>query len=556
MKNLGKLKVVSSLALVALLLLAGCGKAQPTTTAATTTRATTTAAATTQTPTGPYGELRIGTSTFDEETFDPIRTATTNSLQFLAPMMDWLVRLDGAKLVPGLAESWEAAPDGLSWTFRIRKGIKFHNGEALTADDVKFSIERYRLPDAHFSELRSAVDRVEVVDDSTVRIFTKTTQPYFPYFFSFFAPGYGVVSPKDYIESKGIANFVENPIGSGPWKFIRHASGDMVEWEAVNNHWRQTPAFKKLSVVLIPEEATRIAAMKTGLIDVTDISLEGARDLEKVGFNVQRITTQQNMVLLDGAFDPATIKEKLPISDVKVRQALSLALNRSEINQSFLYGKGGPPLPGYLAQEVAGDADIPYWEDQSAKVYARFDTTEAKRLLTEAGYPQGFKIKLWAQAMGGAAYLPKLAEVVAGYWEKIGVKVELVPSDWGQVRSIANVNQVPNSPLRGNSLMMRMNARPTITATYNSHVVPDGTIGILGRAFPEVEGLVKNIATEVSEKKRQEMVAKLVKIVADQYVSLPLPEAPSMAALGPKVQFQFKVPTQMPAQYADLMKHK
>ncbi|MBI2857358.1 MAG: hypothetical protein HYX95_03460, partial [Chloroflexi bacterium] len=188
------------------------------------------------------------------EIFDPIKSVGTAATDmFMAQIFDFMFNTEKGKLLPGIIERWEMAPDGLSWTYHVRKGIKFHNGDNLTARDVKFSLDRFASKDTTQSNLRVILDRVEQVDDYTVRVFTKTPQPYLPTFSSVNSPAQGQVMPKDYIEKNGPEYFSRNPVGAGPWRLTRVVSGDLIEYEAVTNHWRKTPAFKKLTLFQVPE---------------------------------------------------------------------------------------------------------------------------------------------------------------------------------------------------------------------------------------------------------------------------------------------------------------
>ncbi|MBI2858876.1 MAG: ABC transporter substrate-binding protein [Chloroflexi bacterium] len=518
------------------------------TTAATTRPATTTVQPTTTAAAAPKGELRIAVLTFDQDRFDPATLSRTTNMLFAVPTFDHLIRLDNGKLIPGLADSWEMAPDGLSWIFRIHKGVKFHNGEDLKADDVKFSFERFMLPIAPQSEMRNGIERVEIVDDYTVRVHTKGPQPYFATFVSYYSPAYGAIQPKDYIEARGVEYFTNNPIGSGPWKMIRHDPGDSVKWEAVPNHWQRPPAFKELSLLMVPEEATRVAMLKTGAIDMTNIGLDSAEPMQKAGFKVTTMSSQQTYVLLIGALSPES--GNLPTTDIRVRKALSLAIDRNDLQKNYLRGQGSKPLPGYIPVEAADDSDIPYWEDQAQKSYARFNLDEAKKMLADAGYSQGLSIKIWGNNMGGGIDLPKIAEIVQGYWSKIGVKAELVPSDWGTTRPIANINKTPNTPIRGNALMMRVGGRPVTSQIFSAHITTTGTVGILGMSWPDVDKVVQSIANEMDVAKRRAIVASTIQRVADQWVALPIGGMPALAAISPNIDYSVPFPTDELTMYA------
>lgn len=572
MRSMKGIALIGTFAIVLALFLGACQKTQPTTpgtttpatTAAATRPATTATSAATVTATATAtatpattkaaltGVLSVAVNTFDQDTFDPAMVSRTTNMLFIVPTFDHLVRLDDGKLVPGLADSWEMGRDGLSWTFRIHKGVKFSNGEELKADDVKFSFERYMLPSAPQSEMRNGIASVEVLDDYTVRVNTKGPQPYFATFVSYYSPAYGAVMPKDYIQARGVDYFAKNPIGSGPWKLVNRVPGDSVKWEAVANHWQRPPNFKEFSMFAVPEEATRLAMLKTDVVDMTNIGLDSTEPLQKAGFKVSTISSQQSYVLLIGALSPESAG--LPTTDIRVRQALSLAIDRADLQKNYLRGQGTKPLPGYIPMEAADDSDIPFWEEQAAKVYARYNLDEAKKLLADAGHTQGFNIKIWGNVMGGGIDLPKIAEIVQGYWGKIGVKAEIVPSEWGTARPIANINKTPNTPMRGNALMMRVGGRPVTSQIFSAHITITGTVGILGNSWPEVDSVVQSIANETNVTKRREIVASTIKKVSDQWVALPLGGMPALAAFGPKIDYSVPFGTDELSMYAHLAK--
>ena len=187
---------------------------------------------------------------------------------------DALVKpMPGNTMAPSLAESWTAAPDGLSYEFVLRKGVKFHNGDPVTAEDVKFSFERYR--GVASKSFKARVAAVEVVDPHRVRF--RLTQPW-PDFMTFYAtPATGAawVVPKKYVEKVGDDGFKKAPVGAGPYKFVSFTPGVEVVVEAFEGYWRKTPTVKRLIFKSVPEESTRLAMLKRGEADVV-YSIRGA----------------------------------------------------------------------------------------------------------------------------------------------------------------------------------------------------------------------------------------------------------------------------------------
>ena len=491
-------------------------------------------------------------SSLHEERFDPIKGSQGNQYNFLGPMFDSFMRINkqGDPSSEGVVERWDVASDGLSWTLYLRKGLKFHNGEDLKADDVKFSIERYMKMDAMYNTLRVPIQRIEQVDDYTVRLYTNGQRPFIA---DTLATGnQALVMPKDYIERQGIEYFERHPVGSGPFKFARYVPGDLVEYEALNTHWRQVPAFKKLTIMLIPEETTRLAMLKTGAIDGIDIGPESQLDLDKAGFKTFSLEFQQAEILLHGAYDPRAAS--MPIADVRVRQALSLAIDREAMLKDFFYNKANFPLISYVQTGTPG-LDVAYWKEYSKKAL-RYDLNEAKRLMKEAGYPNGFSIKVWSCTVRGAPYLPKMAEVVQGYWSQIGVKAELVPVDFGTYTAVRNTDKSPQLLGAAGTYRSILGRTGAITS-FNFHSTK-GSFNLVSKAYPEVDKWLDDADIEMNESKRIELWAKALKVEADSYTNLGIAEAPSPYALGHKVDWD--VPPNRPinslSYHADLLTHK
>ncbi|MBI2957905.1 MAG: ABC transporter substrate-binding protein, partial [Chloroflexi bacterium] len=386
------IKVLAVGAVVSILAISGCNKQVPPSTS-TTSAVTTTTTPKAVAPAGPYGDLNIALGTFGSEKFYPPRTEQGVLVTNLAPMFDFMVNIDvsGAGLAPGVLDKWEMAPDAMSWTFYIHPGIKFHNGADLTADDVKFTMEQNTGTGSIATEVSQSVTGADVVDKGTVRVKTKGATLDLPAYLTVIAPSRGQVVPKAYVEKNGVDYFQANPIGSGPWKFVRRVGGDSIRYEANLDHWKQVPAFKNLNLLLVPEEGTRVAMLKTGMIDVSEASTEAARGLTAAGFRPFTLDYQSSMVALYGAYLPEAAG--MPIADIRVRQALSMAINRDEIIKTFFYGNAIPAMVNNTSQ-VSRDIDTAYWVEQAARIN-RYDADGAKKLLADAGHARGFDISFF-----------------------------------------------------------------------------------------------------------------------------------------------------------------
>ncbi len=461
-------------------------------------------------------------------------------------------------LLPGLLSKWVIAPDAKSLTLTVRKGIKFHNGDEFTAKDVKFNLDRYSAKSyAHAGTVNAFIKSVEVIDDYTVRVDTNGVQP-FAYSIMIEAGGSeaSLMIPKNYYERVGAEGYQRNPVGTGPWKFSRHVLGDMFEFEAVENHWRHMPEFKKLALILIPEMTTRVAMLRSGGVDATDIGIEEATSLESLGFRtIKGGSNQVPVVQLIGAYE----KGAGVIGDIRVRQALSLAINRDEIGKTFFHGKATPPVACGLGP-LSGDIDLAYWKDYSAKMYG-YDQAEAKRLLKEAGYPDGFNFRFYSMPVSGSPFLPDLAVIIQGYWRAIGVKAEIYPIETSLFYTFRNVSKVPTSPAIGAASIYRITESTrgpnTAQTFYNSFHTKD-LFGLQGSSHPEIDQLIDATVGEIDAKKRAENIDKLIKITSEMWVQIPVLYVPSMFALASGVAIDDAMPPSIYhlAAMAYLAKHR
>src|SRR5881398_3569092 len=276
---------------------------------------------------------------------------------------------------PSLAESWSMSPDGTSYEFVLRQGAKFHNGDPVTAEDVKFSFERYRGGAAKL--LKDKVKDVQVVDARRVRFQLKEPWPDFMTFFGTTATGAGWVVPKKYVERVGDEGFKKLPIGAGPYRFVSFTPGVELVVEAFDQYWRKSPNVKRVVLKAIPDEATRLAALKRGEVDVA-YNIRGAMAEE-----IQRtagLTLKPNVgqathwVYFSEQWDP-----KSPWHDRRVRLAANHAIDRQAMNQADTLG-----FSRMTYSMIPSNFEF-FWQPP----VIAYDRARAKQLLAEAGYPNG-----------------------------------------------------------------------------------------------------------------------------------------------------------------------
>ena len=309
--------------------------------------------------------------------FDPAETpGIVTPFMLLYALHDGLVKpMPGSAAEPCLAESYAASADGLSHSFVLRAGVKFHNGAPVTAEDVKFSFERYRGNAAGF--IKEKVAAVETPDPRRVVFRLHKPWPDFLLYYSS-VTGAGWIVPKKYVESVGEDGFKKEPIGAGPYKFVSFTPGVELVMEAFDGYWRKAPTVKKLVWKVIPDETTRLAALKRGEVDIAySIRGELAEELRRApGLELKPVVINSPFwIYFADQWDP-----KSPWHDARVRKAVTLALDREGINQAITLGYS--PITGSI---VPKDYDF-YWQPPKIP----HDPAAARRLLAEAGFRGGF----------------------------------------------------------------------------------------------------------------------------------------------------------------------
>jgi ABC-type transport system substrate-binding protein len=333
--------------------------------------------------TGPAGEVVIAWHvTIAPTWFDP-SSAPPQITPFgtIYAIHDALARpMPNQKIGASLAESWTESPDGLMYEFKLRRGLKFHNGDPLTAEDVKFSFERYKGAGA--KELQTRVRQVDAVDPLTVRFRLERPWPDFMTFYGTTATGVGVVVPKKYFTQVGEAGFRKHPIGAGPYKFVSHTPGVEVMLEAYTGYWRRVPNVKKLVMKSVPDVDTRLAMLKTGEADIA-VALDGPQGIEvrrdprltlvssrHASIFWLEFADQWDPTMERAAFYAAWQEKKL--HGVFMTAAGNSGNAASRVAE-FIYSKGSYAYGGYpdiddLFQQQAGERDVKKREAQLHRI--------------------------------------------------------------------------------------------------------------------------------------------------------------------------------------------
>jgi peptide/nickel transport system substrate-binding protein len=444
---------------------------------------------------------------------DPQETeAVITPFMVLYALHDALVKpMPGAVNSPSLAESWSVAKDGLSYDFVIRKGVTFHNGEPVTAEDVKFSFERYKGSAAGL--LKAKVREIQVVDPGRVRFLLKEPWPDFMTFYGTSASGAGWVVPKKYVEKVGDDGFKKAPIGAGPYKFVSFNPGVELVLESFDGYWRKKPSVQRLAFRSITDEATRAAALKRGEVDIAYLFAG------PIAADIKRTPGLRLVApLLSGVFWLDFLDQwepKSPWQDRRVRQAASLAIDRAAVNEAELLGLG----------KLHGNW-IPPQFDFALNIPAppAYDPAQAKKLLAEAGYPNGF------DAGDFHPWPPynSMGEAVANYLAAAGIRSHL-----RTMERAAFLTAMREKKTRGVAINIT-GAAGNAATRLEAYVAKSGiyTRGVV----PEIEDLLQRQSREPDRRAREQLLLQAQKLVLDHVLAAPLYQLAFIWGVGPRVE--------------------
>jgi peptide/nickel transport system substrate-binding protein len=375
-------------ALALVIALAGCGKKAPTASG--------------------YKDTLTWAQYADITSLDPHIGKETVAVQVTNHIFDTLVEVDGEEVIPCIAESWEQISD-VDYRFKIRRGIKFHDGSDLTAEDVKFSIDR-AIATPSVTYIVDFIGSVTVEDPYTVLVTTKA--PYAPTLRNLAIP-FAAIVPKAYVE-KDPNILAQKPIGSGPYKFISWSQSDSARFEAFDEYWGGPPKTKNLIMRVIPEASQRTIALQTGEVDLAyDIPANDLRTLEQdTNLNVYRA---QSLTCL---YITVNLRKSGPLQNKLVRQAISHAIDRQLIIDTILSG-AGQAADAIIAPPVFG-----YYSTGPDK----YDPELSKSLLTQAGLPKGFSCTLW---VNNAQDRVEVCQAVVEMLREVGIDCRLEVMEFG-----------------------------------------------------------------------------------------------------------------------------
>jgi peptide/nickel transport system substrate-binding protein len=423
---------------------------------------------------------------------------------------DALVRpLPGQKIGNSLAESWTESRDGLTYEFKLRRGLTFHNGDALTADDVRFSFERYQGAGAR--EFRARVRQLEVIDPLTLRFHLKEPWPDFMTFYGTTATAAAIVLPKKYFEQVGADGFRQRPVGAGPYRFVSQRPGVDIVLEAVPTYWRHAPHVKRLVLKSVPDGTTRLAMLKSGETDFA-MFLDGPEALTLKGDARYTLVATRHASIFWIEFadqwDPKSLWH-----DKRLRLAVNHALDRKTTSEAACLGYCPPagvivPRVMDFALQVAPPA---------------YDPQKAKQLLAEAGFPSGVDAGDFVPIPGFAT----VGEAALNNLNAVGIRMRM-----RLLERAAFYAAWQEKKLRGLFLTAVGNSG-NAASRVESFMYSKGSYAYGG--YPEIDELFLQQGRERDVAKRETLLHKIQQLTIDRVMYAPIMDLRGLIGVGPRV---------------------
>jgi peptide/nickel transport system substrate-binding protein len=443
--------------------------------------------------------------------FDPAEApAQITPFGILYALHDGVVRpLPGERMAPALATSWTESPDGLMYEFKLRQGLRFHNGDPFSAEDVQYSFGRYKGAGA--KELQAKIHQVEVVDPLTIRFHLREPWPDFMTFYGTTATAAGLVVPKKYLEQVGEDGFKKAPVGLGPYKFVSYTPGGDLVLEAYQGYWRKVPNIKRLILKGVPEDTTRLAMLQTGEADI-GFALEG-----RVAEQVQRDPRLTLVYTLHASnfwlefpeqWDPKSVW-----ADKRVRLAANYALDRQAINEVACLGfcpPAGVIVPRVMEYALPAEP-LPYAPQK------------AKQLLAEAGYPNGFDA-------GELLPIPPfftVGEAVLNYLQAVGIRVRM-----RTMERVAFLSLWREKKTQG-LLVTAVGASGNAATRAEVFICSQGAYAYGG--YPDIDTLCQQQAVERNRTRREVLLHRIQQLSVERVMFAPIMDFRALVGLGPRI---------------------
>jgi peptide/nickel transport system substrate-binding protein len=442
--------------------------------------------------------------------FDPAETGSlATPYMCLYALHDALVKpMPDGKMSPCLATKWRESDDGLTYDFELRQGVKFHNGDPFSAEDVKFSFERYK--GAGGKELKKRVKAVEIVTPHHIRFVLHEPWPDFLTFYATPATGAGWIVPKTYTEKIGNDAFKSKPVGLGPYRLVSYQPGFELVLEAYTDYWRKTPSVKSLVFKSVTDPTTRLAMVKNQEVDVT-YAIYGT-----LAEAVQRDETLKLVPTLAGTewgvfvdmYDPAS-----PWHDKRVRLAANHAVNRQLLNEAETLGHS----------KLLGGIIPPTYDFALPLEPYEYDPEKSKALLAEAGYPQGFN----AGEYSCDAVYASMIEGVVNDLRTVGILARVQPRERAAMQAAQREKKVKNLTRMGSG------APGNAATRVESFMYSQGAQSFL--KDPEIDQWFEQQSRERDRSKREALLHRIQQKVYDEAYFLSMWQLGFLCVTGPRV---------------------
>jgi peptide/nickel transport system substrate-binding protein len=411
---------------------------------------------------------------------------------------DISVKADFPPFAPGLATSWDVSPDAKVYTFKLRPGVKFHDGTPCDAEAIKFNIERNWNPNHAFYSRTGAganalgykdLDKVEVVDAATLRVTHKTP---FADFLNVLAFGtYSIASPTQ-IQKVGNDEFGNQPIGSGPFKFVSRESGVKLVFERNPNYWGGAPALDGFIIRPLPEAVARLTALETGEVDwVNSVHPD----------SIDRVRANPNLTIelaqLPNTWGYIPNHRADPTNNVKVRQALNWAVNREALSKDLMKGLAVPSTSPFAPTGTAG-------YDPNIKGYS-YDPAKAKSLLAEAGFGNGLKLHFQIpQGAVGSPFAVEMNQYLQQNFKDVGIDVNIETLEAQIMQTNLSKGMPPD--VHAYSVGFSVDEMVNLQRHYRSDLVPpNGNTNPGWIENPDLDALLKKALETPNEDERKKI---------------------------------------------------
>jgi len=468
-------------------------------------------------------------------------------------------------LTPCLAKSWERSNDGLVYTFYLQEGVQFHDGWGeMTAEDAKFSIELGLEPEsvnARASYFRKNIDRVEVVDKYTLKVYMKSAD--------WMLPGnlnedeYVPIVSKKYWDKVGRQKAGSHPVGTGPYRFAEHKLDDYIRLEAIKNHWRKTPEAETIILKRIPEDATAVSMLKTGELDSAMVEIPFLREVRNIpNVKIKTAATVSAPLFLLGQYKPDTpgFDPTCPWADhldeprdsewnqraLKVRKALELAIDKKIIVDKVLDGVGEMnPITNFYDWDVGWNPKWTPYPDYMTKS----DPGLAKNLLAQAGYkPSDIKVKVMLTT-GRNPIVMDIGQAVGAFWERLGIDVTYQTLDYGTMKSDYSI------PRKGSGMAWVCPCAPgTLEPISQMYLyLGDARLG-WGFEDPEFQVMMDKIMNTLDDQKREQLHLEMGQWLYDTRKMIETCKFGDIKVLGPKIKdWPMHPRATLPAQFLEFV---